>query len=86
MRWSTRRVCVPQVREKELARDLLLGGAENMDNAAEFGRIGRYYALEDMLTTAPADKYGKTTLAEHYARVAVEGQDFDPYTTVFGGK
>ena len=55
-------------------------------DAAEFGRIGRYYAVVDMLTTDPADKYGKTTLRAHYERVAVEGQEYDPYTSVFGGK
>ena len=26
-------------------------------DAAEFGRIGRYYAIEDMLTTDPSEKY-----------------------------
>ena len=60
--------------------------SEQLEDAAEFGRIGRYYALEDMLTTDPADKYGKTTLREHYERIAVEGQEYDPYTSVFGSK
>lgn len=59
---------------------------EKFADAAEFGRIGRYYAVVDMLTTDPADKYGKTTLRAHYERVAVEGQEYDPYTSVFGGK
>lgn len=44
----------------------------------------RYYAIEDMLTTDPADKYGQTTLRQHYERIAVEGQEYDPYTSVFG--
>ena len=39
-----------------------------------------------MLTTDPADKYGKTTLREHYERIAKEGQEYDPYTSVFGNK
>ena len=56
--------------------------AQKLEDAAEFGRIGRYYALEDMLTTDPADRYGKTTLKEHYERVAEEGQEYDPYTSV----
>ena len=60
--------------------------AEKLADAAEFGRIGRYYAVVDMLTTDPAEKYGKTTLREHYQRVATEGQEYDPYTSVFGSK
>ena len=60
--------------------------SEKLEDAAEFGRIGRYYAIEDMLTTDPADKYGKTTLREHYERIANEGQEYDPYTSVFGSK
>ena len=46
----------------------------------------RYYAIEDMLTTDPADKYGRTSLREHYERIAKEGQDYDPYTTLFGSQ
>ena len=48
--------------------------------------VGRYYAIEDMLTTDPADKYGRTSLREHYERIAKEGQDYDPYTTLFGSQ
>jgi len=71
--------------------NLLQGGAdlfksEKLEDAAEFGRIGRYYALEDMLTTDPSERYGKTTLRQHYERIAVEGQEYDPYTSVFGSK
>ena len=39
-----------------------------------------------MLTTDPAEKYGTTTLRAHYERIAVEGQEYDPYTSVFGSK
>ena len=60
--------------------------SEKFADAAEFGRIGRYYAVVDMLTTDPADTYGKTTLREHYERVAKERQEYDPYTSVFGSK
>jgi len=60
--------------------------SEKLEDAAEFGRIGRYYAIEDMLTTDPADKYGRTTLREHYERISTEGQEYDPYTSVFGSK
>ena len=64
----------------------LAGLAQSLEDSAEFGRIGRYYAVEDMLTTDPADKYGRTTLRQHYERIAVEGQEYDPYTSVFGNK
>ena len=65
-------------------------GLESLDNAAETGRIGKYYAVEDMLTTSPDEKYGTITLQEHYNRIAVEGQDYDPYvvaglTTMLAG-
>jgi len=60
--------------------------SEKLEDAAEFGRIGRYYALEDMLTTDASEKYGSTTLREHYERIAKEGQEYDPYTSVFGNK
>jgi divinyl chlorophyllide a 8-vinyl-reductase len=58
-------------------------GSEKLENAAETGRIGKYYAVEDMLTTDPAEKYGTITLQEHYNRIAKEGQEYDPYTTMF---
>ena len=45
-----------------------------MEDAAELARIGKYYAVEDMLTTNPDEKYGKITLQQHYERIAVEGQ------------
>lgn len=58
-------------------------GSEQLEDAAETGRIGKYYAVEDMLTTDPEEKYGTITLQEHYNRIAVEGQEYDPYTTMF---
>uniref|UniRef100_A0A7R9ZKM2 Divinyl chlorophyllide a 8-vinyl-reductase, chloroplastic n=1 Tax=Craspedostauros australis TaxID=1486917 RepID=A0A7R9ZKM2_9STRA len=57
--------------------------SEKFENAAELGRIGKYYAVEDMLTTEPSEKFGTITLQEHYDRIAVEGQEYDPYTTMF---
>ena len=57
--------------------------SEKLENAAETGRIGKYYAVEDMLTTDPDEKFGTITLQEHYNRIAVEGQEYDPYTTMF---
>lgn len=48
--------------------------SEDLDNAAETGRIGKYYAVEDMLTTDPDEKFGTITLQDHFDKIAVEGQ------------
>jgi divinyl chlorophyllide a 8-vinyl-reductase len=56
---------------------------EKLNDMAETGRIGKYYAVEDMVTTLPNEKYGTITLQEHYNRIAIEGNDYDPYTTMF---
>ncbi len=58
-------------------------GLEQLEDAAETGRIGKYYAVEEMLTTDPLEKYGKITLQQHYNRIAVEGQEFDKYANSF---
>jgi divinyl chlorophyllide a 8-vinyl-reductase len=71
---------------RERYQQTMAAWAQSLEDSAEFGRIGRYYAVEDMLTTDPADKYGRTTLRQHYERIAVEGQEYDPYTSVFGSK
>jgi len=60
--------------------------SEKLENAAELSRIGKYYAVEDMLTTNPEEKFGTMTLMEHYKKIAVEGQEYDPYTTMFATK
>ena len=57
--------------------------SEQLENAAEIGRIVKYYAVEDMLTTSPEEKYGKITLQEHYDHIVVAGQDDDIYTPIF---
>jgi len=57
--------------------------SEKLENAAETSRIGKYDAVEDMFTTDPDEKFGTITLQEHYNRIAVEGQEYDPYTTMF---
>lgn len=57
--------------------------SEKFQDAAELGRIGKYYAVEDMLTTEPTERFGATTLLQHYKKIAVEGQEYDPYTTMF---
>lgn len=54
--------------------------SEALEDATETGRIGKYYAVEDMLTTEPSEKYGTITMQEHYNRIAANGQD--PFTPV----
>jgi divinyl chlorophyllide a 8-vinyl-reductase len=54
--------------------------SEVLEDAAETARIGRYYAVEDMLTTDPAEKYGRITVQDHYNKIAAAGQD--PFTPV----
>jgi divinyl chlorophyllide a 8-vinyl-reductase len=56
--------------------------SEQLENAAELGRIGKYYAVEDMVTTDPEEMFGTITLQEHFNRIAKEGQEYDPYTTM----
>jgi divinyl chlorophyllide a 8-vinyl-reductase len=52
--------------------------SEALEDAAEYGRIGKYYAVEDMLTVKPEEKYGQVTMLEHYNKIASKGQD--PFT------
>ena len=59
-----------------------ISGSEQLENAAELGRIGKYYAVEDMVTDQPGEMYGTITLQEHFNRIAKEGQEYDPYTTM----
>ena len=58
----------------------------SLEDSAELGRIGKYYAVEDMLTVDPTEKFGTITLAQHYERIATEGQEYDPYTTMLARK
>ena len=51
-----------------------------LDDAAETARIGKYYAVEDMLTTDESEKYGIITTRDHFAKIAAQGQD--PFTPV----
>lgn len=62
--------------------DFLVKFIPSMEDAAEFGKIGRYYAAESMLVLDPetgeysAEKtpsYGKDTLEEFFERVLREG-------------
>jgi divinyl chlorophyllide a 8-vinyl-reductase len=54
--------------------------SEKLEDAAETARIGKYYAIQDMLTTDPSEKYGKITMQHHYNQIAAKGQD--PFTPV----
>jgi divinyl chlorophyllide a 8-vinyl-reductase len=54
---------------------------ESLENSAEYARIGKYYAVEDMLTTRPDEKYGKITVQDHYNTIAAQGQD--PFTPMY---
>lgn len=54
--------------------------SQALEDAAETGRIGKYYAVEDMLTTDESEKYGTITMQDHYNTIAAKGQD--PFTPV----
>lgn len=57
--------------------------SESLADAAETGRIGKYYAVEDMLTTDPSEKYGTISLKDHYSRLVAEGRpEDDPCTYI----
>lgn len=53
---------------------------EFLEDCEEYARIGKYYAVEDMLTTDPEEKYGTITMRDHYIKIANEGQD--PFTPI----
>lgn len=66
--------------------DVIIGGLDwlakffpNFEDSAEFARIGKYYGVVDMVATGKGEQYGKTTLMDHYKKIAEEGQEFDPY-------
>jgi len=58
--------------------------SDKLNDAAELARIVRYYAIEDMLTTSPDEKYGTMTTRQHYEYIAKNGQEYDPYTSAYG--
>ena len=53
---------------------------EKWGDVLETARIGKYYAVEDMLTTKEEEKFGTITMQQHYDKLAKEGQD--PFTPV----
>ena len=46
----------------------------------ETAKIGKYYAVEDMLTTEEYEKYGSIGMMDYFEKIASEGQD--PFTSV----
>ena len=49
----------------------------SLQSAAELARIGKYYGVEDMLTTDPSQQFGHTTVRMHYEAAKVKGEAFD---------
>jgi len=47
----------------------------------ETAKIGKYYAVEDMLTTEEDEKFGSIRMMDHFEKIAREGQD--PFTPVY---
>ena len=41
----------------------------------ETAKIGKYYAVEDMLTTEEYEKYGSIGMMDYFEKIASEGQD-----------
>jgi len=50
------------------------------NDVLETARIGKYYAVEDMLTTKEDEKFGKIKMKQHFDSIAKDGQD--PFTPV----
>ena len=69
--------------------DFVIGGLEfiadltqstKLEDAIETARIGKYYAVEDMLTTDESEKFGIIRTRDHFTKIAAQGQD--PFTPV----
>lgn len=54
--------------------------SQKWEDVLETAKIGKYYAVEDMLTTDETEKFGSITMMDHFAKIAREGQD--PFTPV----
>ena len=54
--------------------------SQKWEDALETAKIGKYYAVEDMLTVEEHEKYGKISMMDHFEKIAREGQD--PFTPV----
>jgi divinyl chlorophyllide a 8-vinyl-reductase len=54
--------------------------SQKWEDALETAKIGKYYAVEDMLTTEANEKFGNVSMMDHFEKIAREGQD--PFTPV----
>lgn len=54
--------------------------SQKWEDVLETSKIGKYYAVEDMLTTEESEKFGKISMMDHFEKIAREGQD--PFTPV----
>lgn len=55
-------------------------GSEKWEDALESAKIGKYYAVEDMLTVDSQEKYGTSAMQSYLDKIAAGGQD--PFTPV----
>lgn len=54
--------------------------SQKWEDVLETSKIGKYYAVEDMLTTKDKEKFGSISMMDHFEKIAREGQD--PFTPV----
>lgn len=54
--------------------------SQKWEDVLETAKIGKYYAVEDMLTTKEEEKFGTVTMMDHFEKIARDGQD--PFTPV----
>mmetsp|Transcript_4956 Transcript_4956/g.8471 ORF Transcript_4956/g.8471 Transcript_4956/m.8471 type:complete len:480 (-) Transcript_4956:57-1496(-) len=54
--------------------------SQKWEDVLETAKIGKYYAVEDMLTTEEEEKFGTIKMMDHFEKIAREGQD--PFTPV----
>ena len=54
--------------------------SQKWEDVLETAKIGKYYAVEDMLTTNENEKFGRIRMMDHFEKIARDGQD--PFTPV----
>lgn len=54
--------------------------SQKWNDVLETAKIGKYYAVEDMLTTKEEEKFGTIRMMDHFEKIARDGQD--PFTPV----
>jgi divinyl chlorophyllide a 8-vinyl-reductase len=67
-------VCLRKIYLFELARKVM--------DVAEILRIGKYYAVEDMLSGEQDMRIGTVSLMDHFSEIVHEGQETDRYVAV----